>query len=79
MGLFNDVASLKAKVRATGTGTPVGPGGTGAGGLVTRIDRSIKAGQYSFKLGITVSRRGYTHARPPQEILEHARNFHKKT
>ena len=31
------------------------------------------------KLGITVSRRGYTHARPPQEILEHARNFHKKT
>ena len=31
------------------------------------------------KLGITVSRRGYTHARPPDDVLEHARKFHKKS
>jgi Asp/Glu/hydantoin racemase len=31
------------------------------------------------RLGISVTRRGYTHARPPQDILEHARQFHKRT
>jgi Asp/Glu/hydantoin racemase len=33
------------------------------------------------KLGISVTRRGYAHARPPREVLEHARAFHgrKKT
>lgn len=30
------------------------------------------------RLGITVTRRGYTHAQPPQDVLEHARNFHKR-
>jgi allantoin racemase len=31
------------------------------------------------KLGISVSRRGYTHARPPKDVLEHARKFHKRS
>ena len=31
------------------------------------------------KLGISVTRRGYTHARPPKDVLDQARNFHKKT
>jgi Asp/Glu/hydantoin racemase len=33
------------------------------------------------KLGISVTRRGYAHARPPRDVLEHARAFHgrKKT
>ena len=33
------------------------------------------------KLGISVTRRGYAHARPPRDVLEHARTFHgrKKT
>ena len=31
------------------------------------------------RLGISVTRCGYTHARPPQDILEHARQFHKGT
>jgi allantoin racemase len=31
------------------------------------------------KLGITVTRRGYTHARPPDDVLEHARKFHGRT
>ena len=31
------------------------------------------------KLGISVTRRGYTHARPPKDVLEQARKFHKKT
>lgn len=30
------------------------------------------------RLGISVTRRGYSHARPPQEVLEHARKFHKR-
>ena len=30
------------------------------------------------KLGISVTRRGYTHARPPKDVLDHARNFHKR-
>src|SRR5258708_38943339 len=30
------------------------------------------------KLGISVTRRGYTHARPPKDVLEHARKFHKR-
>ena len=30
------------------------------------------------KLGISVTRRGYTHARPPKDVLEQARNFHKR-
>ena len=30
------------------------------------------------KLGISVTRRGYTHARPPADVLEHARQFHKR-
>lgn len=30
------------------------------------------------KLGISVTRRGYTHARPPKDVLEHARRFHKR-
>ena len=29
------------------------------------------------KLGIWVTRRGYLHARPPQDVLEHARKFYK--
>jgi allantoin racemase len=29
------------------------------------------------KLGISVTRRGYLHARPPQDVLEHARRFYK--
>lgn len=28
------------------------------------------------RLGISVTRRGYTHARPPQDILDHVRGFH---
>src|SRR5688572_27123581 len=33
------------------------------------------------KLGISVTRRGYAHAQPPRDVLEHARAFHgrKKT
>ena len=31
------------------------------------------------KLGIWVTRRGYSHARPPKDILEQARKFHKRT
>jgi allantoin racemase len=33
------------------------------------------------KLGISVTRRGYAHAQPPRDALEHARAFHgrKKT
>jgi Asp/Glu/hydantoin racemase len=31
------------------------------------------------KLGISVTRRGYTHARPPKDVIEQARNFHKRT
>jgi Asp/Glu/hydantoin racemase len=31
------------------------------------------------KLGISVTRRGYTHARPPKDILEHARKFNERT
>jgi Asp/Glu/hydantoin racemase len=30
------------------------------------------------KLGITVTRRGYVHAQPPEDVLEHARNFRKR-
>ena len=30
------------------------------------------------KLGISVTRRGYTHARPPKDVLEYARKFHKR-
>jgi Asp/Glu/hydantoin racemase len=30
------------------------------------------------KLGISVTRRGYTHAKPPKDVLEQARNFHKR-
>ena len=30
------------------------------------------------KLGISVTRRGYTHARPPKDVLDQARNFHKR-
>ena len=30
------------------------------------------------KLGISVTRRGYTHARPPKDVLEHARAFHSR-
>src|SRR5688500_16024662 len=30
------------------------------------------------KLGISVTRRGYLHARPPQDVLEHARKFYKR-
>jgi Asp/Glu/hydantoin racemase len=28
------------------------------------------------KLGVSVTRRGYAHARPPKDVLEHARAFH---
>ena len=31
------------------------------------------------KLGITVTRRGYQHAQPPREVLEHALKFHRRT
>jgi Asp/Glu/hydantoin racemase len=31
------------------------------------------------KLGISVTRRGYLHAQPPQEVLEHARKFYGRT
>jgi Asp/Glu/hydantoin racemase len=31
------------------------------------------------KLGISVTRRGYTHGRPPHDVLEQARKFHKRT
>jgi len=31
------------------------------------------------KLGISVTRRGYAHARPPRDLLEQARKFHKRT
>ena len=31
------------------------------------------------KLGIWVTRRGYTHAQPPKDVLEQARKFHKRT
>ena len=31
------------------------------------------------RLGITVTRRGYTHAQPPRDVLEQARKFHNKT
>lgn len=30
------------------------------------------------KLGISVTRRGYTHAQAPKDVLEQARNFHKR-
>jgi allantoin racemase len=30
------------------------------------------------KLGISVTRRGYTHARAPKDVLEQARKFHKR-
>jgi len=30
------------------------------------------------KAGITVTRRGYLHARPPTEVVEHARRFQKR-
>lgn len=30
------------------------------------------------KLGISVTRRGYLHAQPPQDVLEHARRFYKR-
>jgi allantoin racemase len=30
------------------------------------------------KLGISVTRRGYAHARPPKEVLEQARKFHRR-
>jgi hypothetical protein len=28
------------------------------------------------RLGISVTRRGYTHARPPKDMIEHARRIH---
>jgi Asp/Glu/hydantoin racemase len=31
------------------------------------------------RLGITVTRRGYTHAQPPKDVLEHALTFNKRT
>ena len=31
------------------------------------------------RLGITVTRRGYTHAQPPKDVLEHALKFNKRT
>ena len=31
------------------------------------------------RLGITVTRRGYTHARPPKDVLDQARKFHGRT
>jgi hypothetical protein len=31
------------------------------------------------KLGIGVARRGYTHARPPKDMVEHARRLHGRT
>jgi Asp/Glu/hydantoin racemase len=30
------------------------------------------------KLGISVTRRGYTHARPPKDVLDQARKFHRR-
>jgi hypothetical protein len=30
------------------------------------------------RLGIAVTRRGYTHARPTQEMIDHARRVHKR-
>jgi Asp/Glu/hydantoin racemase len=30
------------------------------------------------RLGIWVTRRGYLHAQPPQDVLEHARKFYKR-
>jgi allantoin racemase len=30
------------------------------------------------RLGISVTRRGYTHARPPRDMLEHARRVHRR-
>jgi hypothetical protein len=30
------------------------------------------------KLGISVTRRGYTHAKPPPDVLQHARTFHSR-
>jgi allantoin racemase len=30
------------------------------------------------RLGISVTRRGYTHARPPQELIDHARRRHRR-
>ena len=30
------------------------------------------------KLGVSVTRRGYAHAQPPRDILEHARHFHQR-
>lgn len=30
------------------------------------------------KLGISVTRRGYAHARPPQDVLDQARTFHRR-
>jgi Asp/Glu/hydantoin racemase len=30
------------------------------------------------QLGISVTRRGYTHARPPRDVLEQARKFHRR-
>jgi allantoin racemase len=30
------------------------------------------------QLGISVTRRGYTHARPPADILDHVRRFHQR-
>lgn len=31
------------------------------------------------RLGISVTRRGYTHARPPAEMIEHARCMHGRS
>src|SRR4029079_14994280 len=31
------------------------------------------------RLGITVTRRGYTHAQPPKDVLEHALKFNKRS
>jgi len=31
------------------------------------------------KLGISVTRRGYLHAQPPHDVLEHARKFYRRT
>lgn len=57
---------------------------------VTRIDEApvVDAMTATLKMaeamadfrqqGITVTRRGYLHARPPRDILEHARTFHRR-
>ena len=49
--------------------------------IVDGLAATLKMAEVMFdlkRLGIGVTRRGYTHARPPQDMIDHARRLHRR-